>query len=269
MIGENCHIIAQSENGARGQEQADRENIHREENIILLCRNHHKLVDDCPEKYTSDILRRYKRQHEEWVRERLNRGKSWDVNFLQVYYMNLTRIGGLAAQQGIYFDPDMRQHACLHDLGFELNYLMEKVQHLLEGIQICAVELEEGGESLMIGQFVSINGNFYTKNVPMVSDVRTNKYCTEGDFTKDAHLHREYNGKKCILTLEPRWLATSTAYANFRSGHVSVAGFGMITDITDNRMVITPYVLGVPRQPYDILREASQCPLVRSFTVEE
>ena len=41
------------------------------ENLILLCRVHHKTVDDQPNHYTVNRLRQIKSEHEEWVEERL------------------------------------------------------------------------------------------------------------------------------------------------------------------------------------------------------
>jgi hypothetical protein len=43
------------------------ENVDRYENLILLCKVHHKLVDDQPDKFTVQILREMKRSHEDWA----------------------------------------------------------------------------------------------------------------------------------------------------------------------------------------------------------
>ena len=43
----------------------------RYSNLLLLCRNHHKIVDDHPEKYTVESLHRIKQEHESWVRNSL------------------------------------------------------------------------------------------------------------------------------------------------------------------------------------------------------
>ncbi len=42
-------------------------------NLLLLCGNHHKLVDDQPRTHTVEVLRRFKADHERWVREKLGR----------------------------------------------------------------------------------------------------------------------------------------------------------------------------------------------------
>lgn len=69
IIGEECHIIAQKNDGPRGEyELEDRDTI---DNIILLCRNHHKIVDSQVAEYSVEELRQIKRDHEEWVRRTL------------------------------------------------------------------------------------------------------------------------------------------------------------------------------------------------------
>ncbi|MBD5136630.1 MAG: HNH endonuclease [Lachnospiraceae bacterium] len=247
VIGEICHIIARKKSGARGKEQIEEDKMNCEENLILLCRNHHKNVDDFPDIYTVEVLRQYKKQHEENIRMKLNRGKPWNVNFSQIYYMNIARIGMFAAQQGLFIPNEIENNKCLHSLGWELNNIMYKIKKLIEALEINTGELAGDFDKLKVGQFVTINGNFYTKNVPSASDVCANKYHATGDLKNDAHLHRKYGLVKCILTLNPRWIATTTAFVGFKSGRLEVAGFGLITSMDEKKVIITPYVLGVPK----------------------
>ena len=57
IIGEICHIHGQRPGAARCEYALTTEELHGIENLILLCRNHHKLVDDNPGKYATDWLR--------------------------------------------------------------------------------------------------------------------------------------------------------------------------------------------------------------------
>ena len=41
-------------------------------NLILLCRVHHKMIDDQDETYTADILQNMKSNHEAWVSQKLS-----------------------------------------------------------------------------------------------------------------------------------------------------------------------------------------------------
>jgi hypothetical protein len=63
-----AHIIARKENFTRGDydslNEAERDHYT---NLILLCRKHHKIIDDQPNYYTVERLREIKQQHEERV----------------------------------------------------------------------------------------------------------------------------------------------------------------------------------------------------------
>jgi len=71
LIGEACHIVAQSPSGPRGHSPLTPEQRDHYDNLILLCRNHHKQVDDQENTYTVQCLLDMKAAHEKWVRETL------------------------------------------------------------------------------------------------------------------------------------------------------------------------------------------------------
>lgn len=72
VVGDECHIISKKPGGPRGGENWP-DPLDSYSNLILLCKVHHKLVDDQPNTFTSTRLRSLKRAHEEWVS--LTRGK--------------------------------------------------------------------------------------------------------------------------------------------------------------------------------------------------
>ncbi|WP_149093866.1 HNH endonuclease signature motif containing protein [Paenibacillus terrae] len=71
VIGEECHIISGQTNGPRYDSNFNKEMIDSYDNLILLCRVHHKMIDDQKETYTADILKQMKSNHEKWVSTRL------------------------------------------------------------------------------------------------------------------------------------------------------------------------------------------------------
>ncbi len=250
--GEICHIVARNEGGPR--RRADFwGDIDGEENLILLCAEHHKIIDDFPEKYPEDLVHQYKKAHEEEVRARMNLGEPWKVNFSQIYYMNIPRIEILAALKGISFEGNVPKEKCLHSLGWDLNYLMSKVSGLMNVLSFHAVPFNTKLQKLCVGQIVEINDKFRTKNVPTVDIVMQNKYYPKGDLEEDAHLYNDNGGVRRYLTIDPNWLATTTAFVNFRGGWIDIAGLGIITniDVKLKKIIVTPYVLGIPKTPYD------------------
>lgn len=71
IIGKIAHIYAYSDIGPRANPALDAKQRDCYENWILLCSNHHDLVDAQPNSYTSSDLKQWKEEHENWVRERL------------------------------------------------------------------------------------------------------------------------------------------------------------------------------------------------------
>lgn len=60
LTGEVCHIRAQSPGGPRFDATQTEEARHAYDNLIVLCRRHHKIVDLEPELYPVDALAKVK-----------------------------------------------------------------------------------------------------------------------------------------------------------------------------------------------------------------
>ncbi|MDP2897452.1 MAG: HNH endonuclease signature motif containing protein [bacterium] len=75
IVGEECHIVAREANGARGDSPLPIDERDKPANLILLCRNHHKEVDDQPNTFTAEVLTKMKAVHETWVRKKLTARK--------------------------------------------------------------------------------------------------------------------------------------------------------------------------------------------------
>lgn len=71
VVGDEAHIVARSPGGPRAGGLAQAE-VDGYNNMILLCRVHHKVVDDQPLEYTRDELHKIKAEHEAWVTEQLD-----------------------------------------------------------------------------------------------------------------------------------------------------------------------------------------------------
>ncbi|MCF8337924.1 MAG: HNH endonuclease [Bacteroidales bacterium] len=71
IIGEEAHIVAKKEDGPRGKSMIPIEERDRYDNLILLCRKHHKIIDDQPIHYTVERLKKFKKEHEAWIQKSL------------------------------------------------------------------------------------------------------------------------------------------------------------------------------------------------------
>ena len=105
LIGEICHIEGIKPGSARYNPNLSEEKVNDTSNLILLCRNHHKEIDQNPEKYTVEKLKQIKEAHEErasqiWrtitnkpcqeVEQNVEDSDKMDEN--EVFYTELTRI---------------------------------------------------------------------------------------------------------------------------------------------------------------------------------
>ncbi len=72
LIGQAAHIVAERTDGPRGESPLTVDERNKYANLILLCNNHHKQVDDQVNDFTVDRLRGIKAEHEAWVRAGLS-----------------------------------------------------------------------------------------------------------------------------------------------------------------------------------------------------
>lgn len=69
-----CHIYAFSDDGPRGRPGLLESELNSPENLILLCHNHHAVVDRQFETYPADMLKEWKEKHEAEMQERIDLG---------------------------------------------------------------------------------------------------------------------------------------------------------------------------------------------------
>ncbi|MEW6447212.1 MAG: HNH endonuclease signature motif containing protein [Bacillota bacterium] len=114
VIGDECHIISKRPGGPRYDPKAEVK-LDGYDNLILLCKTHHKLVDDQPSRFTVEYLRMVKAYHEKWVRETLGqpakkkapRGPTLDeVNVLPRIRTGRELVNVLWNAHLFYFDND-------------------------------------------------------------------------------------------------------------------------------------------------------------------
>jgi HNH endonuclease len=77
-LGEECHIISKKSNGPRNVFIKDF-NYDSAENLLLLCCNHHTMIDEKVEKYPTSVLIELKNKHELWVKNNLDKNFQDDI----------------------------------------------------------------------------------------------------------------------------------------------------------------------------------------------
>lgn len=71
VVGDECHIVSGAPGGPRHDPNFPAAEIDSLDNLLLLCRVHHKLIDDQADTFSAVSLRELKGNHEKWVKERL------------------------------------------------------------------------------------------------------------------------------------------------------------------------------------------------------
>jgi hypothetical protein len=72
LLGEEAYIVARSPEGPRGDSPLTEEERDKYDNLILMCRIHHRIIDDQPLEYTVDKLHKMKSDHLAWVEKNLS-----------------------------------------------------------------------------------------------------------------------------------------------------------------------------------------------------
>ncbi len=71
VLGEEAHIVSEEPNGPRFRPMPRKE-VDTYANLLLLCPSDHKIVDEQVTYYTEQRLQTLKREHEQWVKDRVS-----------------------------------------------------------------------------------------------------------------------------------------------------------------------------------------------------
>lgn len=64
VLGEMAHIVGEKRRGPRGADKMPLSERNKHTNLVLLCGDHHKLIDSQPNAYSIPVLRAMKSDHE-------------------------------------------------------------------------------------------------------------------------------------------------------------------------------------------------------------
>lgn len=72
IIADEVHIVGKEINGPRGNSTLTSDERDKYDNLMLLCKIHHKQIDDQENTYTVSVLKDMKNNHIEWVNKTFN-----------------------------------------------------------------------------------------------------------------------------------------------------------------------------------------------------
>jgi hypothetical protein len=72
LVGDVCHIRSKTPDGPRYDPDYPVDLLDAYDNVLLLCKIHHKIIDDHPDIYAVDKLCALKDQHESWIDSQLS-----------------------------------------------------------------------------------------------------------------------------------------------------------------------------------------------------
>ncbi|RZK01769.1 MAG: hypothetical protein EOO43_23880, partial [Flavobacterium sp.] len=67
IVGDEAHIVAREVDGPRGQSTLTADERDKYNNLVLMCKIHHKVIDDQENTYTVEKLHEIKQKHLDWI----------------------------------------------------------------------------------------------------------------------------------------------------------------------------------------------------------
>ena len=148
-----AHIIASSANGPRGDKILSSKLSNDVNNIMVLCRDHHKEIDDLPEKYTADILKNMKSEHENYMKDIMKIKKERKVMGIKYTFsisdrvpkINDEDIRSCTFKQGYYCSGDIinLSDSKADEIDKESLYILEKENIKRNFLQIVKPQLKK------------------------------------------------------------------------------------------------------------------------------
>ena len=227
---------------------------------MLLCREHHKVVDDNEEHYPVIRLQQIRRDYLAWLAGQLATSEPWQISVSAFTYLNYPRLVEFASLNGHRIQhPELPSDQPLHDLGFNLIKLMSACKATLENIEIDSIGIEkiDFAHEGYVGSLISFDRlRFRTRNVPAPHQAECGHFAFTGDLEIDPHIYRKFKTWKLVINIDPQWITTSTAYTMFRpsAGHTLFTGFARLTniDLELGQITATGLAIGVPKPEFDI-----------------
>lgn len=221
-IGDDAHIWAYSDGGPRGSAAMVPSDRNSPENLILLCKNCHALVDQQEKEFTADVLIRMRENHYGWVSSCLSQIPTIKPLFHYALYLNVPRIDVYAVINSILL-PNFNLEGVERflDLGMNAGRLMAAYTKIFNVEDLYAYPVSKHRPLVIpaIGQYIFLeNTDFRTVSIDKEKNLiaawaaeRSVIYACVSDW-------------KIVGFIDPRWITTWTALCSLRSGRVALSG---------------------------------------------
>lgn len=142
-ISNICHIEGVNPGSARYNPSRKESQINDIDNLILLCGNHHRIIDQNSEDYTVEKLKEMKSNHELNIASKLSVSNIEEItlNLQKDFFTKLKKIFGLYNFNEIFFETDFGS-IFKSNCFFNLENGIENIKALLN--EPCAATIESG-----------------------------------------------------------------------------------------------------------------------------
>lgn len=190
-IGIIAHIEGFSDSGPRANPNLTVKQRNRYENLILLCGTHHDLVDVQENTYKVVDLRRWKTEHENWVRSRLAREMP-EVTFAELEVVTHGILNSHSSPSGDFTVIDPREKMKRNRLTGKIEFLLTmgigkagEVEHFVNHISVLDSKFPERLKTGFVYQYHQLKDQgFYGDS--LFEGLREFACTTQEDFRRQA-----------------------------------------------------------------------------------
>jgi hypothetical protein len=219
------------------------------ENLMLLCPSCHGIVDKT--KVGAEELRTKKAAHEHWCAVLRRAGRSWNIRYATVDYVNLPRVSMQTDGLGLHrianevgLDPSRP----FHGQGSVVGMFVHRIQPIFETWNEQAVRLDiEHADVLTQGLTVAFDGPMRVVNPPQLPPRPIT-----GSWARDPYLTCELGDHVVKIRFDPAWLTTATATTDLdqaRREPTVYAGLGVVIGVSQTEIKISAWLFGQPMSP--------------------
>ncbi|WP_156370637.1 hypothetical protein [Nocardia arizonensis] len=202
-------------------------------------------------KVGAEELRTKKAAHEHWCAVLRKAGRSWNMRYSSVDYVNLPRISMQTDGLGLHrianevgLDPTRP----FKGQGFAVGMFVHRIQPIFENWNEQAVRLDiEHADVLTQGLTVAFGGPMHVVNLPKLPPRPIT-----GSWARDPYLTCALGDRVVKIRFDPEWLTTATATTDLDAAQrepIEYAGLGVVVGVSETEIKVSARLFGQPKSP--------------------